>query len=76
MPLFQYTCKACGRESEILVRSSETPVCPGCGSKSLEKQASRFAALSGTKSAPSCASGACEFGAGGACGLDGGCCMN
>ena len=44
MPLFTYVCKKCEQESEILVRCSEDPVCPQCGSKRLVKQASRFAA--------------------------------
>ena len=39
MPIFDFTCAACGQTSELLVRSSqEQPVCPHCGSAKLEKQ--------------------------------------
>ncbi len=37
MPLYDYRCTACEVESEILVRGSATPVCPACGSESLER---------------------------------------
>jgi putative FmdB family regulatory protein len=41
MPLFEYRCSACGRESEHLVlRSSERPRCPWCGSPELDRQLS------------------------------------
>ena len=33
MPLFGYLCKQCGKQSELLIRASERPVCPACGSK-------------------------------------------
>jgi len=46
MPLFSYQCAACGAQHEILVRGDQRPACPECGSKALEKQASRFAAIS------------------------------
>ncbi|MFP4502985.1 MAG: FmdB family zinc ribbon protein [Candidatus Hydrogenedentota bacterium] len=79
MPLFHYTCNACGQQSELLIRSSETPACPACGSDKLDKQASHFAAVRGSEAPmPSCASGACGMDmGGGACGLEGGgCCLN
>jgi len=38
MPLFDFVCKACGRASEHLVRGSDVPVCPACGSTDLDKQ--------------------------------------
>ena len=37
MPLYDYTCKACGAESEILIRGSKTPTCPNCKSEDLER---------------------------------------
>lgn len=38
MPLYEYRCKECGAESEILVRSgAEQPRCPQCESDKLEK---------------------------------------
>lgn len=38
MPLYEYECAACGEAFELLVRSSEKPACPSCGSEQLEKQ--------------------------------------
>ena len=43
MPLFDYNCQACGHPFEALVRASDTPVCPQCGSTALEKCLSRIA---------------------------------
>ena len=43
MPLFEYRCRACGAEVELLVRSAETPSCPECQSDNLEKLVSGFA---------------------------------
>jgi len=37
MPLYDYTCKACGAESEILIRGAKTPACPACKSEDLER---------------------------------------
>ncbi len=43
MPLYEYRCKKCEKNFEILQRGSEKAVCPECGGKSLEKQFSVFA---------------------------------
>jgi putative FmdB family regulatory protein len=37
MPLYEYQCRACSREFELLVRHGETPVCSSCGSEDLQK---------------------------------------
>ncbi len=37
MPIFEYECRACGREFERLVRPGDTPACPACESQDLEK---------------------------------------
>ena len=37
MPLFDYRCKACKAEFELLLRSSTVPTCPHCASTELEK---------------------------------------
>jgi len=39
MPIYEYRCKNCGEQMEILVRfGTSTPlVCPNCGSTLLEK---------------------------------------
>jgi putative FmdB family regulatory protein len=42
MPLYAYSCQTCEAEFEILVRSSDTPECPACGSRKLTQQVSRI----------------------------------
>jgi putative FmdB family regulatory protein len=39
MPIYDFKCEDCGRVSEILVRSAESPDirCPDCGGGNLEK---------------------------------------
>ena len=44
MPLYSYHCAKCDKDVELLVSSSEVPVCPDCGSKKLERLMSRVAA--------------------------------
>lgn len=46
MPIYEYKCKECGETFEVLVRSTEKPACPQCGSKSLRKLVSGFSAPS------------------------------
>jgi len=45
MPIYEFHCEKCGKDSEILVRSSdwEGTKCPRCGSTKLEKKFSTFA---------------------------------
>lgn len=40
MPIFDFTCTACGHEFEALVRKDKTPVCASCGSDKLERHLS------------------------------------
>jgi putative FmdB family regulatory protein len=47
MPIYEYTCKSCGREFEELIRGEEQPACPSCGRGSVERQMSVPAAHSG-----------------------------
>jgi putative FmdB family regulatory protein len=49
MPLYSYHCTACDDAFETLVRSSDTPTCPGCGSDKLERLVSQTAAESKLK---------------------------
>ena len=43
MPLFEYSCRACGHRFETLVLSSaKTVTCPKCASEDLQKQFSVF----------------------------------
>ena len=37
MPLFDFVCKSCQHQFEALVRGSQTPACPECGSTALER---------------------------------------
>ena len=68
MPIYEYHCGKCERDSEILVRSSSSKKakCPHCGSLKLSRKFSVFAASNGGAEAP-----ACESGGGG---KSGGCC--
>jgi putative FmdB family regulatory protein len=43
VPLFDFRCSKCGNLFELLVRTSDSPVCPACGSADLEKQLPTFA---------------------------------
>jgi putative FmdB family regulatory protein len=43
MPLYAYSCDSCHAEFELLVRSSDTPVCPSCGGEKLQQQIARIA---------------------------------
>jgi putative FmdB family regulatory protein len=66
MPIYEFHCEKCGKDSEILVRSSEWKgtKCPQCGSAKLEKKFSVFASANGgVNDAPSCETG----GGGGGC---------
>ena len=38
MPIYEYTCKACGHEFEALVRNGKTPACAKCGARDLERR--------------------------------------
>ncbi|HEU6446919.1 MAG TPA: zinc ribbon domain-containing protein [Verrucomicrobiae bacterium] len=73
MPIYEFHCEKCERDSEILVRSSgaKSVECPHCGSKKLTKKFSTFASASGGSSnVPAPARG----GGGHSCG--GGCCCH
>jgi putative FmdB family regulatory protein len=37
MPIFEYHCRKCKNEFEVLIRGDEHPECPSCGSTRLEK---------------------------------------
>jgi putative FmdB family regulatory protein len=42
MPLYAYACQSCGADFELLVRSSDVPACPACGSEKLQQQIARI----------------------------------
>jgi putative FmdB family regulatory protein len=72
MPLYEYTCKKCHRDFELLIRGQEAPECPTCGSRQLQKLLSIPAAhTASSKSLPMCPAappGGCGSGP---CGLGG-----
>jgi putative FmdB family regulatory protein len=37
MPIYEYQCADCDAAFELLVRGGEEPICPDCGSVTLEK---------------------------------------
>jgi len=49
MPIYEFHCEKCERDSEILVRSSDWKgtECPHCGSTRLTKKLSVFASAAG-----------------------------
>ncbi|PYJ07659.1 MAG: hypothetical protein DME25_03385 [Verrucomicrobia bacterium] len=58
MPIYEFHCEKCDKDSEVLVRSSnwKGTQCPHCGSTKLSKKLSVFASSGGAspKAAPSC----------------------
>ena len=55
MPIYEFHCDGCDRDSEVLVRSSrwKGTKCPHCGSTKLDKKFSTFAASSAAESSAS-----------------------
>jgi putative FmdB family regulatory protein len=43
MPIYEYACQACGIRFEQLILRSDTPECPSCQSRNLERLISLFA---------------------------------
>ena len=41
MPIYEYTCKACGKNFETLVMGSDIPSCPECSSEDLSRMMSK-----------------------------------
>ncbi len=48
MPIYEYQCRDCKQEFELLVRSDTRLACPGCDSTQLDKQLSVFATAEST----------------------------
>ena len=48
MPLYEYVCRQCGRQSELLIRPGVTAQCPDCQGQDLERLISGFAVSSET----------------------------
>ena len=47
MPIYEYECRDCRTDFELLVRASAAPTCPSCESTSLQKRLSAFAVRRG-----------------------------
>jgi putative FmdB family regulatory protein len=46
MPIYDFQCRTCGHEFEALVRAQDTPECPACHGRDLERLLSTFAVSS------------------------------
>jgi putative FmdB family regulatory protein len=61
MPIYEFQCRACGREFEELFRSSgavKPPACPKCHSRKTERQFSVFGMSGGSAGKSESSSGA------------------
>ncbi|MGO8839107.1 MAG: FmdB family zinc ribbon protein [Limisphaerales bacterium] len=69
MPIYEFHCEKCKRDSEILVRSSDWKgtECPHCGSKKLSKKFSVFASANAGGGEPSSGNGGGGHCCGGGC---------
>ncbi len=56
MPMYEYTCRECGEEFELLVRTGDTPSCPYCQANDIERMLSMFAVSSAERSQAALAS--------------------
>ena len=63
MPLYEYHCKKCEGQFELLVRFSEKPTCPKCKDDTLEKMLSVIASPSvkASSSGGMCQPSGCEL---------------
>ena len=46
MPIYEYECRQCGNQFELLVIKTTVPACPSCESQDLEQLVSGFAVSS------------------------------
>lgn len=59
MPIFEYVCRNCSKQFELLVQGSQAAACPSCQSTNLEQQLSVFAVGRGGKTVAAPSVGAC-----------------
>lgn len=50
MPIYEYACKSCGNQFEMLILGKEEAVCPSCSGKELERLLSRSYSKAGATS--------------------------
>jgi putative FmdB family regulatory protein len=67
MPLYDYKCRECSREFELLVMGGDEPRCPGCASAKLDKLMSGFSVRGGAKETAGSSASSCSGCAGGSC---------
>ncbi len=68
MPLFDFVCRTCGKEFEVLLMGNDPPVCPHCQSQDLVKKMSAFARTRGSNDSGSGGGGSkCGGCSGGSC---------
>ncbi len=63
MPIYEYSCRACGARFEKLLRRAEDAGevdCPQCGGKGVEQELSVFAAHASAAREPRMPMGPCE----------------
>jgi len=62
MPIYEYICKACSMEFELLLFSDDEPQCPSCSSKDLVRKISKvnFSAGVGGSKNPDSSGGGCS----------------
>jgi putative FmdB family regulatory protein len=46
MPIFEYVCRDCSQEFEVIVQGAAAPECPDCHGGNLQKRLSVFAVAS------------------------------
>ncbi|MDR2339204.1 MAG: zinc ribbon domain-containing protein [Deltaproteobacteria bacterium] len=60
MPIYEFICRACGNEyEELMLKPSDAPHCPKCGSGDAEKLLSSFRSRSGGDGAGSGGGSSC-----------------
>jgi putative FmdB family regulatory protein len=73
MPIYEYLCRQCNEEFELLVRDGQKPACPSCGQRRLTKLLSAPVAhtVASQPPCPAKEAGACQMPScgGGGCGL-------
>ncbi|GAB6183027.1 FmdB family zinc ribbon protein [Thermodesulfovibrio hydrogeniphilus] len=63
MPIYEYVCKNCGENFEVLVFGNKTVTCPKCNSTDISKKFSAFAmkgVQKGNSGCSSCKSSSCS----------------
>ena len=69
MKLYDFHCRACGRDFEELVDAVTDARCPACASEDVEKQLSAFSVGGAHGDVGPSAGGGCDTGCCGGCGI-------